>query len=231
MVMLLSAPVEAQPQQAYPRVRTARAKKGKVVRGYFADKGLPYPPHGMFLRVFKTEALLEVWATAAEDQDYVLVKTYPVCASSGTLGPKLTQGDGQVPEGFYRVVSFNPASSYHLSFKIDYPNGADRIRGHPPLGGDIFIHGDCVTIGCIPITDAGIEELYLMVLDTYTATRNIPVHIFPARMTPERLEAWRNEGARWYEFWDNLAEGYRYVETHHRPPKVSVDKNGRYVFR
>ncbi len=231
LLAFAAAPLAAQPQQAYPRVRQARAAKGEVVASFFSRKGIPYPPPGLLLRVFKAEQEIEVWAAPSRDADYLLVKTYPICASSGKPGPKRTRGDLQVPEGFYRVAGFNPASSFHLSFRVDYPNASDRILGRPPLGGDIFIHGDCVTIGCIPITDDLIDELYLMVLDTHDRGRTVPVHIFPARMTPERMARWREERGRWYPFWENLEEGYRYFERRHRPPRVSVDRRGRYVFR
>ncbi len=221
----------ATPQDAYPRVRQARAAKGALVREIFESRGIPYPPPRLFLRVFKQERVLEVWAAGETEATYVLVKTYPICALSGSPGPKRRQGDGQIPEGFYQVVGFNPASAYHLSFRLNYPNQSDRILGTPPLGGDIFIHGDCVTIGCIPITDTLIEELYLIALDTHAAGQKIPVHIFPARMTSSRMTRWKQERPDLYPFWCNLEQGYRYFEEHRRPPRVSVDEAGRYHFR
>lgn len=95
-----------------------------------------------------------------------LIKDYQICSLSGELGPKRQQGDLQVPEGFYWIDRFNPASNFYLSLGINYPNQFDRILGKSgELGGDIFIHGGCVTIGCIPITDDKIKELYLIAVE------------------------------------------------------------------
>lgn len=103
----------------------------------------------------------------SRDGNLKKIKTYPFTGFSGDLGPKLREGDGQIPEGIYAIEYLNPNSSYHLSMKVSYPNAFDRDKGskdgRKSLGNDIFIHGKSVTIGCIPIGDAGIEELFLMV--------------------------------------------------------------------
>ena len=113
----------------------------------------------------KDERLLELWVHSAEGQ--LLLKTYPFTAFSGALGPKLEEGDGQIPEGMYRIEYLNPNSSYHLSMKLNYPNAFDRAKGdldgRDHLGFDIFIHGSNVTIGCIPIGDQAIEEVFYLV--------------------------------------------------------------------
>ena len=148
-------------QWKYPRVRAASAEKDAVLRQRFQEKGLPYPPHAILLRAFKKEAVLELWAASAEDQPYVLVHEYSICTPSGVLGPKRRFGDERVPEGFYELDWFNPQSNFYLSMHISYPNASDRILGsHQNPGGDIFLHGDCASIGCIPITDDGIKEVY-----------------------------------------------------------------------
>ncbi len=144
-------------QWKYPRVRTASKEKDEVLRQRFKEKGLAYPPRAILLRAFKQEALLELWAADAEDKPFVLVHEYRICTSSGTLGPKRRFGDEQVPEGFYELDWFNPQSNFFLSLHISYPNASDRILGsHQNPGGDIFLHGNCASIGCIPITDDGI---------------------------------------------------------------------------
>ena len=108
----------------------------------------------MLFRAFKKEALLELWASEDAENSYALVHTYAICATSGVLGPKRKFGDIQVPEGFYELDWFNPQSNFFLSLHISYPNSADWILvSHANPGGDIFLHGNCVTIGCIPITD------------------------------------------------------------------------------
>lgn len=133
----------------------------------------------MLLRAFKKERQLEVWV-GDKTGPMKMFRTYPVLAASGKLGPKLREGDLQVPEGLYRIDRFNPKSKFHLSLGIDYPNARDRERKEPKPGGDIFIHGEAVSIGCLAIGNEAIEEVYLLALDT--KKKPIPVHIFPTRM-------------------------------------------------
>ena len=134
----------------------------------FEDAGISYPPERLTLVGLKEERALEVWAHRGDQWE--LVRTYPVLAASGGPGPKLREGDYQVPEGVYRLTEFNPRSSYHLSVRVDYPNADDlsiaEREGRTNLGGDIFIHGKAVSIGCLAIGDDAIEELYLLLADT-----------------------------------------------------------------
>jgi murein L,D-transpeptidase YafK len=162
-----------------------------------------------------------------------LVATWRICATSGGLGPTRRKGDRQVPEGAYAIDQLNPWSTYHLSLHVNYPNKADRAAGRrlgiTRLGGDVMVHGDCVTIGCIPIRDGPIEELYLAVLD---ANAHPPIHIFPARLEDAnlaRLLALHVEDDVQRLWRDELAPIYRAFERNRRLPKVSVDGQGRYV--
>jgi len=219
-------------QERAPRVRAARAHVTQTVAAHFKDTGVAYPPARLFIRAFKSEKLLEVWA-AGPKGPYALIHAYPVCALSGALGPKRQEGDGQIPEGFYEVDRFNPASNFHLSLGVSYPNPSDRLRGTSPrLGGDIMIHGNCVTIGCLPLTDALIEEVYVMAVDTRAhGGGRIPVHIFPHRMDDEGM-AWlstRNAPPEMLAFWEELRPGFTAFETRHELPVVNVEpKTGRY---
>lgn len=127
------------------------------------------------LIAFKDEQRLEVWGRDHNSaNDWQFHTSYPFTANSGVLGPKLRQGDRQIPEGIYHIEYFNPHSNYHLSMKINYPNRFDkamaRYDGRRRLGGDIFIHGKAETIGCIPIGDEAIEQLYRLA-STVGATR------------------------------------------------------------
>ena len=167
------------------RVSNARDEKDAMLRQVFAEKGLSYPSNKLLIRVFKSESVLEVWAKHTDQ--YVLVKSYEICAMSGALGPKRKRGDFQVPEGFYVVRDFLKYSSYHLSLKINYPNASDKIlKTYSDAGGDICIHGACGSIGCVAITDDLIKEVYwLAVLARSNGQTDIPVHIFPpASLTP-----------------------------------------------
>jgi len=222
-------------QWKFPRVRTAAGEKDAVLRERFQAKGLPYPPYAMLLRAFKKEARLELWATAAAEKPYVLVYEYRMCTSSSVLGPKRRFGDQQVPEGFYELDWFNPQSNFFLSMHINYPNASDRILGfRQNLGGDIFLHGNCASIGCIPITDDGIKEVYwLAVLVHSQGQAHLPIEIFPARLTDAGLrslaETHRNQ-IELVSFWSNLKEGYDFFENGHVPPHVMTRNNGSYAF-
>jgi murein L,D-transpeptidase YafK len=223
-----------QEQARFPRVRAARDTAQPRLESLFRQAGLSYPPGEIFLRVFKLEGELELWARNDGRAPFVQVKTYPVCASSGTVGPKRREGDLQVPEGFYQVSGFNPWSRFHLSLRVDYPNASDRILGEGPrLGGDIFIHGSCVTIGCVPLGDGPIAEIYLAAVDARDAGQaRIPVHIFPCRLDGDWLklerESWRRPGLM--AFWRNLKEGFDIFEKTRKLPGISCSRTGAYVF-
>lgn len=135
---------------------------------YFRRAGVAYPPKRIALLAFKKERRVALWA--GDETSWRFVRAYPILAASGSAGPKLRQGDYQVPEGLYRIEWLNPASSYHLSMKVSYPNEFDRrqaVRDHRTnLGGDIFIHGKNVSIGCIALGDTAIEELFTLAADT-----------------------------------------------------------------
>lgn len=222
-------------QWKYPRVRTAAKEKNEVLDRWFREKGVAFPPRAILLRAFKKEALLELWATDAENKPYVRVHEYRICTSSGTLGPKRRFGDEQVPEGFYDLDWFNPQSNFYLSLHINYPNASDRILGsHQNPGGDIFLHGNCASIGCIPITDDGIKEVYwLAVLVQNEGQRHLPIHIFPGRLTDDGFKALaathENEPVL-LVFWRNLKQGYDLFEKNHRLPRVKTRADGAYAF-
>ncbi|MEW6209279.1 MAG: L,D-transpeptidase family protein [Acidobacteriota bacterium] len=221
-------------QSRHPRVKAARAEKDASVKRLFAQKKIPFPPRRVFLRAFKRERVIELWVSRAASGAFELLKEYTFCASSGALGPKRRQGDGQIPEGFYHIDRFNPASNFYLSLGLNYPNQSDRILGASGrLGGDIFIHGDCVTIGCIPITDDLIKELYIIAVEARSVgQREIPAHLFPTRMNEagmKFLERQTNNAAL-RAFWMNIKEGYDFFEKDRRLPVVTVDRQGSYRF-
>ncbi len=220
-------------QLSFARVAAARSITDTALRSLFRERDIDYPASRIYLRVFKHERVMELWARNA-DSTYTLIKQYPVCAPSGELGPKVRMGDYQVPEGFYFVDRFNPESDYHLSLGISYPNLADRIRRDAlALGGDIFVHGGCRTVGCVPIEDDEIREVYWLAVQAMDAgQRVIPIHIFPSRMDPHSirwLERTFRPDAELRAFWRNLAEGYAYFEATRRVPWVTVAEDGRYV--
>jgi murein L,D-transpeptidase YafK len=222
-------------QKQFARVKTAYSEKEKLVNELFSAKGIELSSAAIFIRAFKQEAELEIWAKNQKDEKYQLIKTYKICSSSGDLGPKRKQGDGQVPEGFYEINRFNPYSNFYLSLGVSYPNASDKILGNKGnLGGDIFIHGDCVTIGCMPLTDDKIKEVYLMAVEAKSNGGKIPVHIFPFRMNDENMKKFEkkyDDDVKLVAFWKNIRKGYAHFETNKTLPSVSVLNNGEYSIK
>jgi murein L,D-transpeptidase YafK len=215
------------------RVAIARLQHGHDIREKYHAVAVTYPGE-IFLRWLKREAQLELWARNVHGR-FRLVATYPILASSGAAGPKRREGDRQVPEGFYEVDRFNPKSLFHLSLGLNYPNAADRVLSDPEKpGGDIFIHGSNVSIGCAPVGDDGIEEVYLAALDAQAhGQAHIHVHIFPARMSgPDWEDYSAHEVARRPDlgpFWAQLQPAFTAFETQRVIPRFTVSQDGRYV--
>lgn len=209
------------------RAKAAAERVGPGLRRDLTTMGLRFGDP-VFLRAFKEEGELEVWVRNRTSKKFDKFRTYRVAAQSGTLGPKQTEGDGQVPEGFYFVGRENmkPDSTFHLAFNIGYPNEYDRHHGRD--GTFIMIHGNQVSIGCLAMTDAKIEEIYTL-CDAALAGGQpfFRVHIFPFRMTEERMK--RTDGHDWNAFWRNLRQGHDWFQTHRVPPNVTL-KGGEYAF-
>ena len=206
-----------QQQLTYPRVRAAYARCWPALQARLRAERLDPARLEVFFRVLKTRRTLEVWARNQGDARFRLLHEYPVAALSGTLGPKRRAGDGQTPEGCYFVDRFNPASAYHLSLGINYPTNDDVLAtGLADPGGDIFIHGSNVTIGCLPLTDAGIEEVYLLAVAARAAGQaRIGVQILPFALTDRELARWANSPHA--AFWRGLQPDYAYFEAHRCP--------------
>ncbi|QKG56187.1 hypothetical protein GKZ68_05720 [Hymenobacter sp. BRD128] len=216
------APASFWPQQlAYARVRAAYARGWPALATQLQAQQLDSARLEIFFRLIKTSRVLEVWARNRGDVVFRLLRSYPLAATSGTLGPKRRAGDGQVPEGFYTINRFNPQSAYHLSLGLDYPTADDILAtGLADPGGDIFLHGSTVTDGCLPLTDAGIEEVYLLAVAARAAGQaSIAAHIFPFPLTAPELA--RRAASPHAAFWQGLVPGYTYFETHHAPAPAS----------
>jgi hypothetical protein len=145
-------------------------------RPRFEDAGVHWPPSAVNLAAFKHERLLQVYAGDRGDQQ-ILIHTYPILGASGTLGPKLREGDSQVPEGLYRIESLNPNSRFHLSLRVSYPNEQDRrqadVDHRDNLGGDIMIHGGTASIGCLAMGDEAAEDLFVLAAETGIEHTNV----------------------------------------------------------
>ena len=183
----------------------------------------------VYVRIFKQEGQLELWLK--RNGRFSLYRAYPICKWSGHLGPKIREADYQSPEGFYSVSAkqLNPNSNYHRAFNLGYPNAFDRMNGR--TGGLVMVHGACKSVGCFAMTDKLIEEIYGFVAAAIAGgQREVPVHIFPFRMTDAAIA--RETGAglmaflgngqgsytQYAEFWRNLKEGYDLFERTREPP-------------
>jgi murein L,D-transpeptidase YafK len=220
-------------QKRYPRVRTAYSEKSGLINVELKAKSLKLDQIEIYLRVFKFEKELELWGRSKGDEKFKKIKTYEVCATSGKLGPKRKQGDLQIPEGFYHINRFNPNSNFYLSLGINYPNKSDRILGvKSSLGGDIFIHGNCVTIGCVPITNALIKELYVYCVEAKNNGQStIPVTIFPAHLNRAKynvlLEKFQDDSDK-INLWKSLRKGYDLFNKSKKLPSIAFLETGRY---
>ncbi len=160
------------------------------IKPYFTKIGVAYPPKYITMVGIKDERNMEIWL-AGNDKKFKLLREYPILGMSGELGPKLKEGDGQVPEGLYRIESLNPNSSYHLALRVNYPNDDDKKRGkqdgRDKLGADIMIHGKNCSIGCLAMGDEAAEDLFVLAAETGIA--NISVILTPVDFRVKKLPA------------------------------------------
>ena len=222
-------------QKSFQKVSDVFKRKEDTIKKQFAARNLKWPAKYIYVRSFKYDSELEVWVKNTQEEEYKLFKTYKVCALAGTLGPKRIEGDYQVPEGFYYINEFKPNSSYHLSLGLNYPNAADRILADSSQpGGDIYIHGSCVTTGCIPITNPQIEELYIITSHARGQGEDfIPVHIYPVRFTNPKSMAYLDKVMKddpdLKSFEKSIKQVYDYFEVTRQLPIVGINTKGEYV--
>ena len=200
-------------QLTFSRVQSAATQYESVLQKTLKENKLNSPPYQLYIRIFKQEKIIEIWAS--DNYHYKLIRTYAFSARSGKPGPKQKEGDLQIPEGFYHLTNFNPESKFHLSLKINYPNQADTIRNKKEKnpGGDIYIHGGNETVGCIPIGDSTISELYWLCVKSYALHPVIPVHIFPYKMEENNLTKFYNIYPAHTDFWNSLKPIYQYFQS------------------
>ncbi|HRE38550.1 MAG TPA: L,D-transpeptidase family protein [Chitinophagaceae bacterium] len=222
-------------QRAFPRPGEAMQRKLDTLQKQFEAKKLQWPAKYMYIRSFKYDSQLEVWVKNEINAPFQLFKAYKVCALAGTLGPKRMEGDYQVPEGFYYINEFNPKSNYYLSLGINYPNASDKILSDSLRPGSaIYIHGSCVTVGCIPITDQQIDELYILAAHAKDQGQDfIPVHIFPVRFDKEKsvsyLEGLTKDDPVLKKFAERMEDAFDYFEKYKQLPVVMVGEKGEYI--
>ncbi len=244
LILLLLSPITGTVTRAQPLLQRLSTAHGPFWSEAFGTADWRGSDIGFV--VVKHTAMLYV---VRQDARHDTIAVFPICAMETSPGFKERQGDGRTPDGIYRIPLLNPASSYHLSLKLDYPNAVDdaRHRRHTrlagqtwPQGGDIFIHGKCVSIGCIAMTDDAIEKLYLLVASLPAGRRRIPVLVLPyddesqyEQMYVHADRQYRTDGD---PFWlllrdhlDNMRDLWRYYRDSGRIPKAVPTAAGLYA--
>lgn len=216
---------------SYTRVRQAYAEKEKMVDNTLAGHSISCDSLRIYLRAFKTEKKVELWARNFSDSAFVLVREFPICEISGYVGPKRRSHDLQVPEGFYHISDLNPYSRYFLSMEINYPNASDSIRGvRGHLGNEIYIHGDCISSGCLAMTDDKIKELFVYCVEAYNCgQQEIGMTIYPAKLNNEnysKLITRYSKDKDKISLWADLKKSYDLFETTKVQPRVKFLSDG-----
>ena len=241
-VLFSQLPAIAFAQDSYEPVRNISFRMSRALdvradslQSEFKAKGLKWPARYVFIRSFKYEGQLEVWVKNESKEKYKLFRTYKVCLQSGAMGPKRMQGDYQVPEGFYDINEFNPNSAYHLALGLNYPNASDKILSDPERPGNgIYIHGSCVSVGCIPVNNNDIEEIYVIAAAAKASGEEfIPVHIFPIRYNNKSslafLDNYLQNNPSLHKFALELKSAYDKFEATKEVPIMLIDPKGDYV--
>ncbi len=222
-------------QKSNPKFAAALKNKEDTLKKQFENANLQWPAKQLYLRSFKYDSQIEVWVRNSNKEQFKLFKTYKICALSGALGPKRIEGDYQVPEGFYCINEFRPTSTYHLALGINYPNASDLLLSDSAKpGGDIYIHGSCITVGCIPIQNDPIEELYILAtLAKNSGEDFIPVHIFPIKFSipksAEYLAKTTKDDKDYLLLINQLKVVYDYFDLHKKLPPIAINKKGEYI--
>lgn len=200
----------------------AYAQNEVLLKQQFAAKKLKWGS-AVFIRIYKQSNELQVWVK--QNNQFLLFKTYAICYYSGTLGTKTKSGDGQAPEGIYKVFphQMNPHSSYHLSFNIGYPNAFDQANGY--TGSDIMVHGSCVSIGCFAMTNPIIAEIWTLMEAAFAQKQSfVNVFIFPFKLTQAAIE--NNCKNASVGLWKQLLPIDSLFEVTHKIPSVIVKGKG-----
>ena len=208
--------------KAAVRTGAVRSPTVKQMETLNMDRAAP-----ILIRIYKEESTLEVWKQDRSGK-FALLKTYPICKFSGSLGPKLMQGDHQAPEGFYDITTdqMNPNSSEYLAFNTGFPNSFDRSLGRS--GSFLMVHGGCRSVGCYAMTDYAMEEIYGLVDEAFKGGQEkVQLQAFPFRMTAQNLASHASDPI--LPFWEMLKAGSDAFLATERPPRVAVCDR-RYVF-
>ncbi len=233
---VMSSPSFRERQLNFTRVREAYNYKEKIVNKTLADHAISHDSLRIYLRAFKSEKIIELWAKNIADTVFIPVKEFTICDISGFEGPKRRYRDLQVPEGFYHISELNPYSKYYLSMGINYPNGSDSIRGvRGHLGNQIYIHGSCISSGCLAMTDDRIRELFVYCIEAYNSGQQvIDMTIFPARLTDKNYSGLISDYKKDKDklsLWGDLKNSYDLFNRTKVQPKVKFLPDGTHELK
>ncbi len=218
-------------QLNYLPVKKAYEKHWNILKDSMFLKKISPDSFSIYLRVFKKEGTFEIWLKNSGEVRFQLFKTFYLCAVSGNLGPKKYNKDGQIPEGFYEVIYFNPKDKYkYLALKINFPNTVDREIAEEPLTTSIFIHGTCETTGDIVLEEEDMEQLYVLCTEAKNRKENIYLDIYPLRFSKENEELLLSYPKKIIRFWSNILDAFLYFEENRWLPRVNSNHKGQYIF-
>ncbi len=212
------------------RAESAKAENWHTVSSAMQAIGLTINPLHVYIRCFKQEELVQVWVSNEAHEDYKLLRNYAFCINSGTLGPKRKEGDNQIPEGLYYIDRFNPNSNFHLSMGINYPNDNDLVHADKSQpGSDIFIHGECSSVGCISLGNKSIRELYTLAKEAHDQGHQVRVDIFPYKFNAENFIAANSQYNKHQELWSQLYPFCTTFEKEYVLHEFEMTADGKYV--
>jgi len=190
----------------------------------------PAPARQLFIRIFKQEKELQLWIKNSQESKFSLFKTYKVCALSGNLGPKRKEGDLQVPEGIYNISSLDLMHKFYKGLNLNYPNESDIVLSDKiNPGSEIAIHGNCISSGCIAMSDEVMDQIFPLVEKAITeGQNNIPVHIFPCDFSKTNLDELFKAQPKHKSFWMALASVQQHFDSWNKLPWIVVEANGNY---
>ncbi|MEX1002044.1 MAG: L,D-transpeptidase family protein [Crocinitomicaceae bacterium] len=217
-------------QLKYSRVRAAYSEKKPLILEKLANMDIALKNVKVMIKAYKYEQMVKIYVQSSGEKEWRIYENFPFCQFSGDLGPKRAEGDYQIPEGYYYINHFNPYSNFHLSLGVSYPNKADKIKSSAKKkGGAIYMHGNCVTIGCIPIEDEPIKEVYILsVLAKNNGQSRIPIDIFPFEYSADKMEIAGKKYPQHLDFWKNLYDIESQFDSTKIRPKVAVNSRGDY---
>jgi len=215
-----------------------KAEREKEITAMCKAKGVKFPIKNLFIRIFKADKSLEIWALDNTSTSYKLVKSYPLQNFDAGAGPKFNADDEQIPEGVYAINAFDTAFNDFPAVKLNWPNKADKLNGdNDTMKQDIFIYGGNENMGKIPLggeSDIS-RDIFYITFKAYELSKGIiPVHIFPFKMGKKEMKLAKETYASnitSIQFWDNLQPVYQKFESNKRLPIITIDKRGRYLVK